>query len=162
MGLGPGRLMSVLGPPTKPLMHRYWQFRRGMTLGVRCVAINADNEVCLIRHTYAKGWTMPGGGVDPGETIYEAAARELLEETGIAIDRPAELFGFYANKNANDRDHVALMVCRHWHQQQEKKPDHEIAEVGFFPVGQLPDDTVQSIRSRLNEYLNGADKSEIW
>ena len=154
--------MSVLGPPTKPLMHRYWQFRRGMTLGVRCVAIDSDNQICLIRHTYAKGWVMPGGGVDPGESIYEAAARELLEETGIAVDQPAELFGFYANKMANDRDHVALMVCREWRQSHEKKPDLEIAEVGFFPVDELPDETTPATRSRLDELLHGAEKSEIW
>jgi 8-oxo-dGTP pyrophosphatase MutT (NUDIX family) len=35
-------------------------------------------------------WITPGGGINPGEAIAEAAARELFEETGLVID-PAEL-----------------------------------------------------------------------
>jgi 8-oxo-dGTP pyrophosphatase MutT (NUDIX family) len=35
-------------------------------------------------------WITPGGGINPGETPGEAAARELSEETGVVID-PAEL-----------------------------------------------------------------------
>ena len=58
-----------------------------MTLGVRCVAVNAEGEICLIRHTYAEGWSFPGGGVDPGETMFDAAERELREETGQQLDK---------------------------------------------------------------------------
>ncbi len=47
-----------------------------------------DGEVLLVRHE--KGghsyWLVPGGGVDPGETMVEAGARELREETGYDVE----------------------------------------------------------------------------
>jgi 8-oxo-dGTP diphosphatase len=52
------------------------------------VLICRDAEVLLVRHE--KGghsyWLVPGGGVDAGETMVEAAARELLEETGFDVE----------------------------------------------------------------------------
>jgi ADP-ribose pyrophosphatase YjhB (NUDIX family) len=51
------------------------------------VLICRDAEVLLVRHE--KGghsyWLVPGGGVDAGETMVEAAARELVEETGLDV-----------------------------------------------------------------------------
>jgi 8-oxo-dGTP diphosphatase len=52
------------------------------------VLICRDGEVLLVRHE--KGghsyWLVPGGGVDAGETMVEAAARELLEETNLDVE----------------------------------------------------------------------------
>lgn len=52
------------------------------------VLVWRDGEVLLVRHE--KGgrsyWLVPGGGVDPGETMVEAGAREMLEETGYAVE----------------------------------------------------------------------------
>lgn len=45
-------------------------------------------RVLLVRHRW-RGWVAPGGKVDPGESPREAAARELLEETGMTADLPA-------------------------------------------------------------------------
>lgn len=57
-------------------------------VGVGGVVIR-DGQVLLIRRRFEplKGrWSVPGGVVDVGETLVEAVAREVLEETGLAIE----------------------------------------------------------------------------
>lgn len=76
------------------LMHPWFRLRRGMTLGVRVVVLDAENRVFLVRHGYAPGWLLPGGGVERGETIYDAMDRELVEEGGIVSGEPPALHGF--------------------------------------------------------------------
>ena len=53
------------------MLHAYWRFSRGLTLGVRTVVIDGRERVFLVRHTYAHGWHFPGGGVEPGEAALE-------------------------------------------------------------------------------------------
>ncbi|HVC42568.1 MAG TPA: NUDIX hydrolase [Candidatus Saccharimonadales bacterium] len=47
-----------------------------------------DGKVLLVRHERGgrSYWLVPGGGVDAGETMVSAAARELLEETGYQVE----------------------------------------------------------------------------
>ena len=46
------------------------------------IALFFKREVYLVNLNYNKGWTFPGGLIDPGETSYNAAFREFDEETG--------------------------------------------------------------------------------
>lgn len=47
-----------------------------------------DTSWLMVRHERlgVTTWELPGGHVDPGETLEEAAARETAEETGVAVD----------------------------------------------------------------------------
>jgi 8-oxo-dGTP pyrophosphatase MutT (NUDIX family) len=144
--------------------HLVWRFTRGMTLGVRGAAIDAENRVCLVRHTYTDGWHLPGGGVEPGETAVEAMTREFREETGIVLDACAApvLHGFYFNDRASRRDHVALYVARAFTVPVPKRPDREIAEAAFFPLDALPPETTPATRARLVEIRDGVPPAATW
>ncbi len=144
------------------ILHLFHILNRPMTLGVRAAAFDAEGRVFLVRHTYIGGWYLPGGGVDAGESAYESLERELAEEGNLAIGDAAELFGFYFNRNASRRDHVALFVCRNVSQTAPLKGNAEIAEAGFFETDALPDNTTDATRRRLAELLQGQPVSRTW
>lgn len=163
--IGGWRLDKVgarLGPVMRPLMHVYWRVARGLTVGVRAVVLDGKGRVFLVRHSYVAGWHLPGGGVEPGETIAEALARELREEGNIEINGTPELHGLFFNRRVSRRDHVALFVVRNFHQERPPVPTFEIVAHGFFAPDALPPDTGTATRTRLAEVLSGVPISAWW
>ncbi len=65
-------------------------------IGVGAIIIDAGRVVLVKRgHAPLKGeWSIPGGVLEVGETLREAAIREAREETGLAVE-PTELLGVY-------------------------------------------------------------------
>lgn len=140
----------------------YGRLSRGMTLGVRAMLLR-DDTVVLVKHSYIPGWYLPGGGVESGESLSEALAREILEEAGAALTGPAQLFGVYRNANADRRDHVALFVCREWViSEPPKLPNREIVACQLFPVAMPPADATPATLSRLREVMSGSAPSVDW
>lgn len=144
------------------LLQRYWRWQRCLTLGARGMVIDGHGRFLLVRHTYAAGWTFPGGGVEFGETVLGALERELAEEANVRLTGQPELFGIYSNARFFPGDHVALFVVRDWHQPRIPEPNHEISEIGFFGSTSLPPDTAPSARRRIDELSHGLSPSAMW
>ena len=51
----------------------------------RVIVLHKDCILLLSPESESDGWTPPGGGLEPGESLADCAAREVLEETGIAV-----------------------------------------------------------------------------
>jgi ADP-ribose pyrophosphatase YjhB (NUDIX family) len=145
------------------LFHLYFVLRRPMTLGVRgLIHDTTSKSVFLIRHTYVPGWQLPGGGVEVGETLAEALARELAEEGNIALTSPPTLKSMHFNRRSSRRDHVGFYLIEQFSQTAPKLPDHEIAEAGFFPLDRLPEGTTPATLRRIAEVFGGERPSSYW
>ncbi|PSC06858.1 DNA mismatch repair protein MutT [Alsobacter soli] len=143
-------------------LHLYWRFARPMTLGTRAAIIHPERGVYLVRHGYVRGWQMPGGGVEAGETLHAAMVREVWEETHIEVTGAAALHGMFLNRHVSNRDHVAVFVVRAFREGPFREPDAEIREGRFFPLDALPEDVTRGTRARLEEIATGASPSPTW
>lgn len=145
------------------LFHLWFLLRRPMTLGARGVVFDAERRaVLLVRHTYVAGWQLPGGGVEPGETMETALERELSEEGNIVLTGPPVLKSIHFNRQASRRDHVAVYLVTEFHQTGAHVPDGEIAEARFFSLDTLPEGTTGATRRRLAEIFDGLAVSPEW
>ncbi len=156
------RLREGIEPALRRLFHLYWLFQRGMTLGVRALVIDEGGRVFLVKHSYVSGWHLPGGGVEVGETLRAALARELAEEGNIELTASPILHAVYLHARVSRRDHVALFVVRAFRQIAAPVPNREIVGHGFFPLDALPADTTTGTRARIAEVLHGAPVADTW
>ena len=73
---------------------------------VGVVVAGNDGVLLLWRHRFITGtwgWEVPAGGVDPGETLEHAAAREVLEETGWRTGPLRRLHGYHPSNGLSDQ-----------------------------------------------------------
>jgi ADP-ribose pyrophosphatase YjhB (NUDIX family) len=155
-------LRRALEPAIRRVLHAYWRFARGLTMGVRAIVIDPQGRVFLVKHSYVTGWHLPGGGVEPGETVGEAIDRELLEEGGITPLEPPVLHGVFFNSRVSRRDHVVVFVVRAFKQDGGPRHKHEIVDYGFFALDTLPPETTRGTRARLAELFSSAAISPRW
>lgn len=132
-----------------------------MTLGSRVAVFDEHGRILLIRPTYAKGWILPGGGVERGETVIEAAVRELREEAGIIPIEAPLLHGFHLNDAGFRGDHLACFVVRKF-SQADWSPNAEVADARFFDLAELPEDINQGSARRILEIVNGLTPDPKW
>ena len=130
---------------------------RPVRMGVR-VIMKQDDKVWLVRHTYLRGWFLPGGGLKRNETLDQAARREAHEETGAEL-KEVTLLGIFTNFAQWKTDHTSVFMCSDF--TITGKSDGEIAEVRTFPISELPTDMYSVHRSLLEKYGVGPLPSQF-
>ena len=68
-----------------------------------------DSVVLIERLNPPHGWAIPGGFVDVGESVEDAAVRELREETSLEVELTA-LLGLYSKPDRDPRGHTVTAV----------------------------------------------------
>jgi 8-oxo-dGTP diphosphatase len=111
-------------------------------VGVGAVIVR-DGRVVLIKRKYEplKGrWSLPGGGVEVGETLVDAVAREMLEETGlrVAVGPVIEVFDRITRDEAHRvRYHYVLVDYLCWPVAGELQPGSDVDDARLVDPGEL-------------------------
>ncbi|AOZ51974.1 NUDIX hydrolase [Chromobacterium vaccinii] len=81
-------------------------FEDTFRLSARAVMVDAEGRVLLLKATYGDlAWGLPGGALEPGETIHECVVRECQEELGWEVE-PCYLSGVYYHRAYNSQAFV--------------------------------------------------------
>lgn len=124
------------------------------------IVVNDQDEILMIRRTDNGNWAVPGGGMDVGESMTDAAIRETREETGIKCEITG-LVGIYTNPR-----HVILYTSNGEVRQEfsiaftarpvggELRPSSETSEPRWVSTTAIPDLQMHpSMRQRIEHYL---------
>lgn len=130
-----------------------WKITRPITIGVR-VVLEQDGAYLLVKPSYQDLWTLPGGGVEPGETLEQSARREIAEEVGYRSG-DFELLGVFTNFTENKNDHIVVFASREIEVLPDHQSDVEIEAARFFRLAELPANTADGARRRLEEFQRG-------
>ena len=127
---------------------------------VNVVVVNHAGAILLIRRTDNGNWALPGGAIDLGESVAQAAVRETLEETGIECAITG-IVGIYS-----DPRHVILYTSNGEARQEfsivltasplagQPTPSSESSEVRWVPASEVLEYTMdRSMRIRLSDFL---------
>jgi len=101
------------------------------------IIIEFDDRIILIRRKNPPfGWALPGGFVNYGESLEEAATREALEETSLTIG-DLRLLGCYSDPSRDSRFHTISSVFIA-HGAGVPQAADDAAELALFPPDALP------------------------
>lgn len=98
-----------------------------------------DGRILLIRRVDTDRWALPGGMVDWGETVEEAARRELEEETGLTLVTVERLIGVYSSPERDVRAHsINVVIAARVSGEPEMLDRLEVSELRSFLPHELP------------------------
>jgi 8-oxo-dGTP pyrophosphatase MutT (NUDIX family) len=135
------RLLRVVLTLMHKLMILNWIISRPRTLGAHSLALTPERKLILVRHRYAPGWRVPGGGRRVDESVKEAGLRE---EIGMTAHGRVRVAGELEHSVNFKRDLASLLIVEDV--RYAPKWSWEIEQVREFPIDALPEDTTALTR----------------
>ncbi|HEY8457665.1 MAG TPA: NUDIX domain-containing protein [Actinopolymorphaceae bacterium] len=153
---GPARRIDYHDDPNAPRAN-------SLVPSVNVVVEDQDGRILLMRRTDNDNWALPGGAIDLGESLVQAAVRETKEETGIDCEitgivgiytDPGHIIFYTSNGEARQEFSIVLTARPHGGQLTPSSESRDVRWVDRAEVLTYPMD--RAMRRRIEHYLSGA------
>lgn len=109
-----------------------------------CVVVTEGESLLLVKRNDNGLWGLPGGSLEPGESMEEVARRELFEETGLKA-KELKLLDIYSGQELYYKyphgdevyNVIAAYVCEKF-KGVMKPEESEVSEIRFFKLDEIP------------------------
>ncbi len=116
------------------------------------VAVIQNGKILLTKRDDFEVWCLPSGGVEPGESVAQAAIRETREETGLEVQL-TRLIGIYSKLGPWDEIHAVLFIAKPIGGELRTQIG-ETVEVRYFGPKEIPNELLYGQRQRILDALS--------
>lgn len=125
------------------------------------ICIIQNNKILLTKREDFEVWCVPGGAVDEGESVAQAAIREAREETGLEV-KLTRLIGIYSRASwPGAVAHIVSFLAEPVGGDIDPDPK-EVIEIGYFGPDEIPADLLTWNRQRILDAFNGVGGGAAW
>ena len=128
---------------------------------VASVVVLRGDHVLLMRNERMGAWVLPGGLVEPGESVAQAARREVREETGLDVQL-VRLVGVYSRQPWRGVGHHVIVFAAHVVGGSLQPDPGEVREARFVAPEDLPDTLPTGLRLQVEAALAGHGGGLVW
>ena len=131
-------------------------------VGAGVIVLDSRGWILLEKRSDCGMWGLPGGRIEPGESVTEAAVREVKEETGLNVEI-TRLLGVYSEPESHivtfldngDVVHLVDILLEAKIRSGELSISSESEALHFFNPTALPSDIVPPALAPLQDFLQG-------
>jgi 8-oxo-dGTP diphosphatase len=132
------------------------------------IILKHDNQVLLVKRCNSdwasERWNFPGGLLENGETVLEAAVRETKEETGVTVEAQDFILVHVLHVQASDTNTRTIIgfyfMATKWHGTPINNEPDKHSDMGWFEVRNLPTTVTEHARQALYGLFNKISYSE--
>ena len=147
-------------------LRQYIGHRPILMVGAAVLVLDGENRLLMMKRSDIGRWGIPGGAMELGEVVEDAARRETLEETGLEIGEMS-LFGvfsgpelYYKYPSGDEVYNVSIVYVSHeW--RGEIKLNAEHSEWKWFHASEIPEDISPPIKPVIERFKSSFSKADV-